>query len=786
MTNKERLENNNSRIQENTNRLAGIKTKLENLNVEMTDLVVTPKSTSQRIEGRYKTVTVSGDNDLIASNIKAGVQIFDVIGTLSDESDLIESPYEPEGANRKPVWVKKSRNISNIQPFDVAGGTGQKFGKTFNGLTGATSYVLSFNKTRIPDITIANSALFGISYIFYYNGSTHVSTVKPEFTTRITADSTYRFNYTLNTPAECTHAVIYFDNNNGDTNTNINVHDIMLEYGTVAHDYEPYMSGVSVYVLDSVGKYQSANANYQLLPLSVKPTVETQIITGEFNEVTVAGDADLLAENIKAGVSIFDVEGSYSGVDTSDATAIASNIDKDIIAYGKNGERLVGTGQLLNTDAHPYMLPQIESYIGKSEVLPFGDDIYYLVNSNDVSGTGYVVTIRADQLPLDVTNKSLFIRYSPPASNPSGNMFLELFIADKGCRFSLKEGQDRVLGYDANGNRCNIDVYRIWESRGVLENVIPSKWEYKGNKSYYDTGDASGWFNYVSGDMYSISGLSVGPFYKGHGNEDCIVKTTFSSSAPHLKLEQGGVLYTRINNTQLADCLGITPDIVKAGETILGVNGIASSDNQEEYDTALALTNAIMTGSAPEIYTYLEYIKSDGNQYIDLGIKAETTRYGVEITAKFDNNNEGAFFGAWDTTGLLFGQSTYNGSGYAMAVDDVWKYPGIAYNTTVYHKFVYDPINGIYTIDDLPITITPSTGLDANMYLFSGNIYPTPIVGTSISECKIYDNGTLLYDLKPVIYNVTGEIGMYDAVSKIFMKNNGTGKFIAGPEIEVV
>lgn len=471
--------------------------------------------------------------------------------------------------------------------------------------------------------------------------------------------------------------------------------------------------------------------------------------------------------------------------DVSDANAVANNLDVGVTAYSNSG-KITGTGPILDSSSLPYMLPQIESSIGKSEILTFGKDIFYLVNGSDVSGTGYAVTINANQLPIDVSDKSIFIRYSPYTNNSSNNMFLELFVAPSGYKFSLKEGQDRVVCHDSAGNRVYFDVYRIWQGYGVLENVTSTSWETVGNKYYFDTGYASGWYNYVTNDMQTASGLSVGPFYKGHSDEDCIIKTTFSSLAPQLKLKTGGALYTRLNNTELANCLGVTPDKIKAGVSILGVAGNVGINNEDEYNQAIALTNAIITGSAPELYTYLEYIKSDGNQYIDLGIKAETTRYGVEITVKFDNTEEGAFFGAWDTTGLLFGQSEYNGSGYAMAVDDVWQYPGITYDTTTYHKYVYDPINSIYTIDDLPITVTPSTGYDANMYLFSGNLYPTAIAGISISECKIYDNGTLLYDLKPAIYNVNGEVGMYDEVSGVFMKNNGTGTFTAGPEIEVV
>jgi surface protein len=43
--------------------------------------------------------------------------------------------------------------------------------------------------------------------------------------------------------------------------------------------------------------------------LTVTPSIETQVKEGMFNKVTVAGDEDLKAENIKEGVNIFGVEG---------------------------------------------------------------------------------------------------------------------------------------------------------------------------------------------------------------------------------------------------------------------------------------------------------------------------------------------------------------------------------------------------------------------------------------------------------------------------------------------
>lgn len=62
---------------------------------------------------------------------------------------------------------------------------------------------------------------------------------------------------------------------------------------------------------------------------------------------TISGDSDLVAGNIKSGVNIFGVTGSYSGLDTSDADATA-----DDIVYGKtayvSGSKVTGN---INTTA---------------------------------------------------------------------------------------------------------------------------------------------------------------------------------------------------------------------------------------------------------------------------------------------------------------------------------------------------------------------------------------------------------------------------------------------------
>lgn len=122
----------------------------------------------------------------------------------------------------------------------------------------------------------------------------------------------------------------------------------------VSKEAQTYTPSSSEQVINA-GQYLAGAQTIAAVPTEEKSaipsTAEQEVVptVGKFlSKVTVGGDANLVANNIKSGVSIFGVQGTLTSLDTNDADATAENIDSGKTAYVK-GQKITGTSTKVNT-----------------------------------------------------------------------------------------------------------------------------------------------------------------------------------------------------------------------------------------------------------------------------------------------------------------------------------------------------------------------------------------------------------------------------------------------------
>lgn len=182
----------------------------------------------------------------------------------------------------------------------------------------------------------------------------------------------------------------------------------------------------------------------------------------------------------------------------------------------------------------------------------------------------------------------------------------------------------------------------------------------------------------------------------------------------------------------------------------------------------------------PAGYTLLDYIESDGNQYIDTGIRPnQSTRVdckaqytdiggtGVLFGYRYSNSaaryeffvTGGNFYSAYGTSAMRIGPATTD----LLSIDKNANITFVNGDEAAYHT------DGAFQ----------GTG---PMFLFGVNRNGTPTLFSSarMYSCQIYDgNDVLVRDFVPCM-NASGEVGMYDRVSGKFFENKGAGEFTYG------
>ena len=194
--------------------------------------------------------------------------------------------------------------------------------------------------------------------------------------------------------------------------------------------------------------------------------------------------------------------------------------------------------------------------------------------------------------------------------------------------------------------------------------------------------------------------------------------------------------------------------------------------------------------SLPSGYKRLEYIQSNGAQYIDTGVAGSSEMRVVCTISNWPKT-------ATDTT--IFGcRSSGSGSD---------KFQIVCTGTGVYRSDYYNSnvnLTDMASIGDTPVTIDKNKNVTTfsntttsytntsgtftskyNIYVFALNTAGTAHVFTSgvkLYSARIYSSGNLVRDFIPC-KNASGAVGLWDDANSVFYQNAGTGSFTAGPEI---
>ena len=222
-------------------------------------------------------------------------------------------------------------------------------------------------------------------------------------------------------------------------------------------------------------------------------------------------------------------------------------------------------------------------------------------------------------------------------------------------------------------------------------------------------------------------------------------------------------------------------DISNAYDTIELKGGTIPQDKNTE--NLVVAIESISAEPVSKDHLELEYIQSSGDQYINTEI-APTNNTVVDMTY----NKSSLTIRSWEThLGItaIFECIRRNATNTIYFrinnVDLSAQYTENA--NTVYHiKFG----NQKLIVNDSQIaTYTNTFSTTRPIWLFrSNNQGGGNVVGDSIIfyGCKIYENDTMVRNFIPVYRISDSAICLYDTVTKEYFLNQGSGRFVAGPE----
>lgn len=205
-------------------------------------------------------------------------------------------------------------------------------------------------------------------------------------------------------------------------------------------------------------------------------------------------------------------------------------------------------------------------------------------------------------------------------------------------------------------------------------------------------------------------------------------------------------------------------------------------------DGYAALVDQIQQGSVLPYDAEVEYLQSDGNQYIDTGVVVTKNYVIIADCAVISGSSFPTVIGALSTNGYSV-VLAYNNSGQPytqMSNNYATLYNTSKLGSTLIHYICTGNSTRQYISDGMVAVNNTFSGNIAtiSLYLFARHRYDTTVGNSAkakMSKVKMTVDGVLQRDYIPVRVGTVGY--MYDKVSKQLFGNSGTGSFTLGPDV---
>jgi len=261
-----------------------------------------------------------------------------------------------------------------------------------------------------------------------------------------------------------------------------------------------------------------------------------------------------------------------------------------------------------------------------------------------------------------------------------------------------------------------------------------------------------------------------------------------------------GALITAVNGGE-----SITASVGDTGEvtltlTVSGTWTVTGELNGKEQSVQVVVDSGYevafnLNPRLPEGYKELEYIQSNGLQYIDTGVQPKATlKFAMDFAVDRLTSSAVSFFGWRKKAGTKYVQFRgfeyntnifriiYGGSSSinATAIDSPLSVGRHALELDCQNKtLVWDGTSSSFALNG-----TPAFSTTDNIALFASNNEGTVGEYSSMKlyKAQIWDTGSLIRDFVPCT-DPSGKAGLYDLVNQAFYTNKRVSAFIAGPEV---